>query len=147
MNDNTYQTWESEQMDDPEFRAALVALEPEYQAARIQQLLAIPEVAVLVETLKMARIGLHPYPEAVKRIDDALAPFEVIVDRTVVVKQTPEEAERERIARLKQAMVLPELRERIAMLEAQVTELTAERDGLFAQLKALAYDALSEHGQ
>ena len=38
-------------------------------------------------------------------------------------------------------------RDRIAMLEAQVAELTAERDGLYAQLKALAYDALSEDGQ
>ena len=38
-------------------------------------------------------------------------------------------------------------RDRIALLEAQVTELTAERDGLFAQLQAMTYDALSEHGQ
>lgn len=35
----------------------------------------------------------------------------------------------------------------IGELQAQVAELTAERDGLFAQLKALAYDPTSEHGQ
>lgn len=88
----SFNGWEAEQMKDPKFRAAWAKLQPEYWAARKQQMLAIPEVQVLVEAANAAHrllvdqlvILLGSFPDA--HVDDendviiklrtALAPFE-----------------------------------------------------------------------
>lgn len=86
MTENTFQDWEAGQMKDPEFAKAWNELEPEYQAARIQQILAIPEMHALVEAAneidaKMQELyagdsGL-PFAllELAKKLSFALAPF------------------------------------------------------------------------
>jgi hypothetical protein len=86
MTKNTFETWEQEQMRDPEFRAAIEAAEPEYQAARIAQMLGIPEVRALVdiarkldESLQKQYRGYHGLSfdllAYAKALHNALAPF------------------------------------------------------------------------
>lgn len=90
----SFNGWEAEQMKDPKFRAAWAKLQPEYWAARKQQMLAIPEVQALVDMLRYlefsdteGRNRICPICDGSPELEghkagcdlaDALAPFEDI---------------------------------------------------------------------
>ncbi|MCX6028987.1 MAG: hypothetical protein NT169_06760 [Chloroflexi bacterium] len=57
--------WEAEQMQNPEFVAALAALEPAYQAARrrILRSLSQEQRAELMGAEQSSTEGVHPWPK------------------------------------------------------------------------------------